>query len=182
MPATSPASRTPGGNRRLAAAQACGDRGAQELHLAGEVLRGSLREPGGPHQPDQLARARGRRQQRIVRADHEPGVRAPRAEQQRPLGVLSRRHVAQRGARQHVHLAGAVPADHVAPRGARRDPPHDAQQRAREQQLDRRVVQDHRDPGGHARQQLLEVRAVLLEVLQHGERIIGLRRLVPGGE
>ena len=107
----------PAGSGTRPCAQPHRDRRAQERDLAREVLRRALaRATASRSSAATAAGAAGRRQQRVVGADDQRRVGAAGAEQQRALGVGAGGERAQHRARERVHLAGAVPARHVAAR------------------------------------------------------------------
>ena len=115
------ASRAEGGKAgALPLAKPRADGGAEQRHLAGVVLGGSLDQPGPSQVAKEATRPPGRRQAIVVGADHDLDVEALGGAAQRGERVLAGGAAVEVVVVEDVQLAGHRPAGQVAPSRRRR--------------------------------------------------------------
>ena len=184
MPPSSMASRASGGkagrppsrSRRTIAGRSSG-------RLPGQPGGRALAEPGPAHVAPERGDREGRRQVGVVGPDHHVRVLVLGREQQRLARLEhARRAPLERGRCEHVDLVLAEPAREVAPAGGGGRAPRQRQPGLRERQRGRRGCSTTATSPGSVSNSAREVVALDLERGQHGGRLLGLRRLVAGGE
>ena len=184
VPPSSIASRGAGGNagrppsrrRRTIAARRQG-------RLTREPGGGALAQPGPAHVAAEGGDREGRRQVGVVGADHEVRVLVLGREQQR----LARAGHAggpllERARREHVDVVLAEPAGVVAPRGGRGRSAGERQPGVGERERDRARVEHDGDLVGGVLEEVAQLVAQHLERGQHRGGLLGVPRLVAGGE
>jgi hypothetical protein len=111
------------------------------------------------------------------------GVLVERGEQQRLARARhGRAALLERARGEHVDLAPAEPARHVAARRRRGRHPGEREPRVRQRQRKRPGVHDHRDLAGRHLEQVVEAVAEVLELAEHDRRGVGIALLVAGRE